>query len=156
MERQRYAGAHHGSRPAHHVGSCGTEAKLGELVREADHVIRVDADDRTETRDALLKASHEGSGDDSPGWPLVRWEERSEDAALCETVHRAKGLERSLGLPPESPARAELVHWEGEYRRVQLEPNPELDLVLAWLKRTAPAAEAKPERKGKAVKTDKA
>ena len=27
--------------------------------------------------------------------PLVRWEDRSEDAVLCETVQRTKGLERT-------------------------------------------------------------
>lgn len=50
---------------------------------------------RTEIRDALLRASQETTDEQSTGWPLVRWEHRSEDAALCETVHRAKGLERS-------------------------------------------------------------
>lgn len=29
------------------------------------------------------------------GVPLVQWEDRSEDAVLCETVHRAKGIERT-------------------------------------------------------------
>ena len=29
------------------------------------------------------------------GCPLVRWSDRSEDAVLCETVHRTKGLERT-------------------------------------------------------------
>jgi len=62
-------------------------------------------------------------------------------AAIHAVDWRAKGLDRSLGLPQQSPARAEVVHWEGEYRRVQLEPHPELDLVLAWLQRTAPQAE---------------
>lgn len=27
--------------------------------------------------------------------PLVRWEGKDEDAALCETIHRGKGLERA-------------------------------------------------------------
>jgi len=63
-------------------------------------------------------------------------------AAIHGVDWRAKGLDRSLGLPEDSPSRAELVHWEGEYRRVQLEPHPELDLVLAWLQRYAPRAEA--------------
>jgi aminoglycoside phosphotransferase (APT) family kinase protein len=66
--------------------------------------------------------------------------------ALMAAIHRvdwrARGLAQSLGLPKDSPARAELSHWEAEYRRVQLEPHPELDLVLAWLKAKAPSTEA--------------
>ena len=55
---------------------------------------------------------------------------------------RAKGLGESLGVPATSPALVELGYWAAEYRRVQIEPHPELDYVLAWLTRTAPAAEA--------------
>lgn len=66
--------------------------------------------------------------------------------ALMAAIHgvdwRGCGLAQSLGLPKDSPARAELSHWEAEYRRVQLEPHPELDLVLAWLKAKAPATQA--------------
>ncbi len=42
----------------------------------------------TNERDALL-------GEPIDGCPLVRWSDRSEDAVLCETVHRTKGLERT-------------------------------------------------------------
>lgn len=55
---------------------------------------------------------------------------------------RALGLGERLGEPADSPAKTELASWEAEYRRVQLEPHPELDYVLAWLGRTAPQAEA--------------
>ena len=41
----------------------------------------------TKERDDLIAEPPEG-------FPMVRWENRSEDAVLCETVHRAKGLER--------------------------------------------------------------
>jgi hypothetical protein len=41
---------------------------------------------RTDVRDRLLAEPPEGC-------PLVRWKDRSEDAILCETVHRTKGLE---------------------------------------------------------------
>lgn len=51
------------------------------------------------------------------------------------------GLDKTLGLPEGSPAGAELAHWEAEFRRVQLEPQPELDYVLAWLQARAPTAE---------------
>jgi hypothetical protein len=49
----------------------------------------------TGVRDALITASREAPTDGVADWPLVRWDERNEEAALCETVHRAKGLERS-------------------------------------------------------------
>jgi aminoglycoside phosphotransferase (APT) family kinase protein len=55
---------------------------------------------------------------------------------------RARGLDQVLGTPPGQPSLAELAHWEAEYRRVQLEPHPELDYALAWMRRTAPEAEA--------------
>ncbi len=43
-----------------------------------------------ELRDQLL------SPDDSKDvLPLVRWEDRNEEAALCETIHRGKGLEKA-------------------------------------------------------------
>ncbi len=55
---------------------------------------------------------------------------------------RAQGLDAHLGLPTGAPSFAELAHWETEYRRAQLEPHPELDYILAWLKRRAPQAES--------------
>jgi aminoglycoside phosphotransferase (APT) family kinase protein len=65
---------------------------------------------------------------------------------LMANIHtvdwRARGLGDSLGVPAGSPAASELRYWEAEYRRVTLEPHPELDYVLAWLGRTAPQAEA--------------
>ncbi len=55
---------------------------------------------------------------------------------------RRHGLADSLGVPDDPPSLHELGHWEAEYRKAQLEPHPELDYVLSWLKRRAPAAEA--------------
>lgn len=55
---------------------------------------------------------------------------------------RGAGLDRSLGAPTSSPATAVLAEWESEYRRVQLEPHPELDFILARLRATAPESEA--------------
>ena len=52
------------------------------------------------------------------------------------------GLATSLGLPDGEPSHHELAHWETEYRKAQLEPHPELDYILTWLKRRAPKAEA--------------
>jgi aminoglycoside phosphotransferase (APT) family kinase protein len=55
---------------------------------------------------------------------------------------RAKGLGERLGVPKDSPSVTELRHWETEYLRARLEPHPEMDYVLAWLKRGAPQPEA--------------
>jgi aminoglycoside phosphotransferase (APT) family kinase protein len=55
---------------------------------------------------------------------------------------RAQGLANALGVPDGAPSRHELRHWEAEYRKAQLEPHPELDYVLTWLQRRAPAADA--------------
>lgn len=55
---------------------------------------------------------------------------------------RALGLDQALGLPEVAPSLRELQHWDAEYRRVQLEPLPELDCVRTWLKRHAPQAQA--------------
>ncbi len=64
---------------------------------------------------------------------------------LMANIHaidwRARGLDAVLGVPTDAPSRVELAHWEAEFRRVQLEPHPELDFVLAWLGLNAPAAE---------------
>lgn len=46
---------------------------------------------RTWLRDELLQAADEHPDE----LPLARWERRSEDTVLCETVHRTKGLERA-------------------------------------------------------------
>ena len=58
----------------------------------------------TNARDALLDGPIDGC-------PLVRWADRSEDAVLCETVHRAKGLERTAVI---------LVDMSGEPDKVLL------------------------------------
>ena len=64
---------------------------------------------------------------------------------LMARIHAVDWRERGLGavleVPSGAPSRVELAHWEAEYRRVQLEPHPELDYVLGWMRRNAPAAE---------------
>ena len=55
---------------------------------------------------------------------------------------RDRGLGAVLGVPTGAPSRVELAHWEAEYRRVRLEPHPELDCVLAWMRLGAPEAES--------------
>ena len=55
---------------------------------------------RSDTRNALLEEPIEGV-------PLARWEERSEESVLCETVQRTKGIERTaivlveMSSPPD-------------------------------------------------------
>ena len=65
---------------------------------------------------------------------------------LMANIHavdwRANGLDAVLDVPTDSPSRVELAHWDAEYRRVQLEPHPELDYILAWLGLNAPKAQA--------------
>ena len=64
---------------------------------------------------------------------------------LMARIHAVDWRERGLGsvleVPTGAPSRVELAHWEAEYRRVQLEPHPELDYVLGWMRRSAPDAE---------------
>ena len=55
---------------------------------------------------------------------------------------RERGLDAVLDVPTGAPSLVELAHWEAEYRRVRLEPHPELDYVLAWMRLNAPEAEA--------------
>jgi aminoglycoside phosphotransferase (APT) family kinase protein len=53
---------------------------------------------------------------------------------------RARGLGEILEDPGSRAAIVALNHWQSELRRVQLEPEPELELVIAWLRRNAPAS----------------
>jgi len=57
---------------------------------------------------------------------------------------RAAGLGPVLGEPPPGtgPAAAAIDKWETELRREQLEPFPELELVLGWLRAHEPVAQA--------------
>jgi len=55
---------------------------------------------------------------------------------------RALGLGSVLDNPGNMAALAALDYWEAELRRVQLEPEPELELVIAWLRERAPGNEA--------------
>jgi aminoglycoside phosphotransferase (APT) family kinase protein len=51
---------------------------------------------------------------------------------------QALGLGEALDDPGQAAAKTALAHWEAELRRVQLEPQPELELVMAWLRTYAP------------------
>jgi aminoglycoside phosphotransferase (APT) family kinase protein len=67
---------------------------------------------------------------------------------LCDRladIHRldwqALGLGGVLDNPGDKAALAALDYWETELRRVQREPEPELELVIAWLRERAPENE---------------
>lgn len=63
-------------------------------------------------------------------------------ASLASLDWRALGLGPVLADPGTHGAVAALDHWEGELRRVQREPLPEMEVVLAWLRARAPEAQA--------------
>ncbi len=52
---------------------------------------------------------------------------------------RGLGLAAELEDPGSAAAASVLAHWEAELRRVALGPEPELELIIAWLRRHAPA-----------------
>jgi aminoglycoside phosphotransferase (APT) family kinase protein len=54
---------------------------------------------------------------------------------------RAIGLGDVLEDPGSAAAARAVDHWEAELRRVQLEPEPELTFVIAWLRKYAPESE---------------
>jgi aminoglycoside phosphotransferase (APT) family kinase protein len=62
-------------------------------------------------------------------------------AAIHGVDWRRLGIASSLPDPGRAAARSAVDHWEAELRRVQLEPEPELALVLHWLRGTAPVNE---------------
>ena len=53
---------------------------------------------------------------------------------------RAAGLGEVLEDPGHKAAQRAVDHWEQELRRVQVEAQPELELVLGWLRANAPDA----------------
>lgn len=63
---------------------------------------------------------------------------------LLVTLHgtdwRSTGLGDVLSEPHEAPSAVEVARWEEVLRRDQVEPYPEIDLALEWLKATAPVA----------------
>jgi aminoglycoside phosphotransferase (APT) family kinase protein len=63
-------------------------------------------------------------------------------AAIHRVDWRALGLGSVLDDPGDAAALAAVDHWEGELRRHQIEPHPELEVVAAWLRAHAPVAQA--------------
>ena len=63
-------------------------------------------------------------------------------ASIASLDWRELGLGDVLLDPGANGATAAVDHWEGELRRVQREPLPELEIVLAWLRDGSPRAQA--------------
>jgi aminoglycoside phosphotransferase (APT) family kinase protein len=65
---------------------------------------------------------------------------------LLASIHlvdwRSIGLARVFDDPGPAAPDAAVDHWESELRRHQVEPHPELDVVLEWLRAHAPRAQA--------------
>jgi aminoglycoside phosphotransferase (APT) family kinase protein len=66
--------------------------------------------------------------------------------SLLGQIHRVDwrdlGLDRVVTDPGPMASLAELDHWERQLRRSQLEPHPEMELALTWLRSRAPRAQA--------------
>lgn len=62
--------------------------------------------------------------------------------AITNVDWRSSALGDIFDDPGLDGASAALDHWEGELRRVQREPLPEIELVLTWLRARAPKAQA--------------
>ena len=64
--------------------------------------------------------------------------------SLLARIHLVDWLGLGLGEVLEDPGPAAALravdHWECEMRRVQLEPEPELAVVIAWLRANAPVS----------------
>jgi aminoglycoside phosphotransferase (APT) family kinase protein len=60
-------------------------------------------------------------------------------AAIHLLDWKALGLGDALEDPGTKAAEAAVDRWESELRRVQLEPEPELELILSWLRGHAPS-----------------
>jgi aminoglycoside phosphotransferase (APT) family kinase protein len=79
----------------------------------------------------------------SGSWPLERRLQMAhvlydEMAAIHLLDWQALGLGDVLDDPGSKAAEVAIEHWERELRRVQLEPEPELELILSWLRTQAP------------------
>lgn len=106
----------------------------------------LDADGRWFGRPSLIMTRHPGASEpfilaDGEGVDRLALARRFMD--LLIEIHRVDvaglGLDRLLGRStPGGAAQAALNHWEARMRGVMLEPLPELEFVLAWLRAYAP------------------
>jgi aminoglycoside phosphotransferase (APT) family kinase protein len=84
----------------------------------------------------------------SPSYPGSKDEIAKQKAAILARIHqadwRALGVQEFAGPAPtpETAAQMEIDRWEGIMRRDALEPQPVLEVALAWLKANKPLAPA--------------
>jgi aminoglycoside phosphotransferase (APT) family kinase protein len=108
----------------------------------APPVLWMDEDGSVLGSPSLIMSRMQGECD-----PLVLTSDRPEAARLAlagdfltllvqvqEVDWRRLGLDTALKDPGPGAGSAELDRWEGELRRVALEPVPEMELVLRWLR----------------------
>jgi len=108
----------------------------------APPVLWMDEDGSVLGSPSLIMSRMQGECD-----PLVLTSDRPEAARLAlagdfltllvqvqEVDWRRLGLDAALKDPGPGAGSAELDRWEGELRRVALEPVPEMELVLRWLR----------------------
>jgi aminoglycoside phosphotransferase (APT) family kinase protein len=82
----------------------------------------------------------------SGSWPLARRVQMAhalydEMAAIHLLDWQALGLGDALEDPGARAAMVAVDHWESELRRVQLDPEPELEWVISWLRAHAPLSQ---------------
>jgi len=116
----------------------------------APRVRWLDADGEWLGRPSVVMVREEGVCD----WFVLSGDRPLEDRVaiahrfldLLASIHLvdwpAVGLGDVLDDPGEEAALAAVDHWESELRRHQVEPHPELEVVLAWLRAHAPRAQA--------------
>lgn len=108
----------------------------------------VDLDGARTGRPCLVMDLVDGRCD---GFVLTADSPTEQRAALAERIYDelarihlvdvdATGLRDALDDPGSAAANAAVDHWEAELRRVQLEPEPELTWVIAWLREHAPVS----------------
>jgi aminoglycoside phosphotransferase (APT) family kinase protein len=113
----------------------------------APHVRWLDADGEWLGRPSVVMVREDGECD----WFVLSSERHVDDRVaiahryldLLASIHtldwRDAGLAAVLDDPGDAAALAAVDHWQSELRRHQVEPHPELEVVVAWLREHAPA-----------------
>ena len=122
---------------------------LASTAVPAPHVRWLDADGEWLGRPSVVMLREDGDCD----WFVLSGDRSLDDRvaiakrylALLAAIHtldwRGAGLGDVLDDPGPDAALAAVDHWESELRRHQVEPHPELEVVVAWLRANAPASQ---------------
>jgi len=124
--------------------------RLGPTAVPVPAVRWLDADGTWLGRPSIVMRREEGDCDwfvlNGPRPAQTRLDLAHQFCDLLASIHqvdwRSAGLGDVLADPGSQGASAAVDHWEAELRRHQLEPLPEAEVVLAWLRQHAPEAEA--------------